>query len=65
MLVSTTMAPITWSSGVVDREDILDHRRAVAEHFALAPPAAAAVERLHQQRLFLGVEQTRPPASLR
>ncbi len=41
---------------VVDGKDILDDGRAVAEDLALASPAAAAVQRLEEQRLILGVE---------
>ena len=37
----------------MDREHILDDRRAVAQHLALPPPAGAAAQRLEQQRLLL------------
>lgn len=40
---------------IMDGEDVLDDRRAVAEHFALTTAAAAAFERLHQQRLLFRI----------
>jgi hypothetical protein len=44
--------------GVVDREDILDDRRAVAEHLALATPSAAVAQRLEEQRMLGQRQQT-------